>query len=77
MPAIITNAFRTYNADNFIQSLKPTTDTPAGLGNKIYLLIAKDSPWSGNSAGQYADGTYTDSIVPSPIDTTVAPFLTL
>ncbi len=78
MPAIITNAFRTYNADNFIQSLKPTTDTPAGLGNKIYLLIAKDSPWvasTGNSAGQYADGTYTDSIVPSPIDTTVAPFI--
>jgi len=75
MPAIITNAFRTYNADNFINSLKPTTDTPAGLGNKIYLLIAKDSPWSGNSAGQYADGSYSDSIIPAPKDTTVAPFL--
>ena len=75
MPAIITNAFRTYNADNFINSLKPTTDTPAGLGNKIYLLIAKDSPWSGNSAGQYADGSYSDSVIPTPKDTVVAPFL--
>ena len=75
MPAIITNAFRTYNADNFINSLKPTTDTPAGLGNKVYLLIAKDSPWSGNSAGQYADGSYSDSVIPAPKDTTVAPFL--
>jgi len=78
MPAIITNAFRTYNADNFIRSLKPTSDTPAGLGNKIYLLIAKDSPWlpsAGNSAGQYATGSYSDSIIPSPIDTTVAPFI--
>ena len=76
MPAIITNAFRTYNADNFIRSLEAdTASTGDGLGNKIYLLIAKDSPWSGNSAGQYADGSYSDSIIPQPIDTTVAPFL--
>jgi len=75
MPAIITNAFRTYNADNFINSLKATDATPAGLGNKMYLMIAKDSPWSGNSAGQYADGSYSDSIIPTPKDTTVAPFL--
>ena len=36
MPAIITNAFRTYNADNFIKSL--VDDTAAlgdGLGNKM------------------------------------------
>ena len=75
MPAIITNAFRTYNADNFINSLTATDATPAGLGNKIYLMIAKDSPWSGNSAGQYADGSYSDSIIPTPKDTTVAPFI--
>ena len=40
MPAIITNAFRTYNADNFINSLKATDATPAGLGNRMYLMIA-------------------------------------
>jgi hypothetical protein len=76
MPAIITNAFRTYNADNFIKSLEAdTAATGDGLGNKIYLLIAKDSPWSGNSIGQYADGSYSDSAVPTPKDTVVAPFI--
>ncbi len=76
MPAIITNAFRTYNADNFIRSLEADTATAGdGLGNKIYLMIAKDSPWSGNSTGQYADGSYSDSVIPIPKDTVVAPFL--
>jgi len=79
MPAIITNAFRTYNADNFIKSLEPDTATTGdGLGNKIYLMIAKDSPWTnsaGNSDGQYVNGSYSDSVIPIPVDTTVAPFI--
>ena len=32
MPAIITNAFRTYNADNFISSFST---------NKVYLMMEK------------------------------------
>ena len=76
MPAIITNAFRTYNADNFIKSLEAdTASTGDGLGNKIYLMIAKDSPWSGASVGQYAEGSPSDTVIPIPKDTTVAPFI--
>ena len=77
MPAIITNAFRTYNADNFIKSLEAdTAATGDGLGNKIYLMIAKDDSWGpGASAGQYAETSASDSIVPTPKDSTVAPFI--
>ena len=82
MPAIITNGFRKYNADNFMQSLAATTATPAGLGNKIYLMIGKADAWVSSSGtyggpeiGQYADGTYSDSTIPIPTDTTVAPFI--
>jgi len=65
MPAIITNAFRTYNADNFI--------TAFGT-NKMYLMIGKATPWSGADLRQYT-GTPTDTALPTPIDTTVAPFV--
>ena len=65
MPAIITNAFRTYNADNFI--------TAFGT-NKMYLMIAKADAWSGADLRQYT-GTPTDTALPTPIDTTVAPFV--
>ena len=65
MPAIITNAFRTYNADNFI--------TAFGT-NKMYLMIGKADPWSGADLRQYT-GTPTDTSLPTPIDTTVAPFV--
>ena len=77
MPAIITNAFRTYNADNFIKSLEAdTAATGDGLGNKIYLMIAKDDSWGpGASAGQYVETSASDSIVPTPKDSTVAPFI--
>jgi len=76
MPAIITNAFRTYNADNFIKSLEAdTAATGDGLGNKMYLMIAKDDEWSGVSAGQYAEAAPSDSVIPTPKDTTVAPFI--
>ena len=66
MPAIITNAFRTYNADNFIGSFST---------NKMYLMIGKADAWSGASLGQYTEGSPTDTAIPTPIDTTVAPFI--
>ena len=66
MPAIITNAFRTYNADNFISSFST---------NKMYLMIGKADSWSGVSAGQYTEGSPSDIAIPTPIDTTVAPFI--
>ena len=66
MPAIITNAFRTYNADNFISAFS---------SNKMYLMIGKDAAWSGASLGQYAESSPSDTAIPVPIDTTVAPFI--
>ena len=66
MPAIITNAFRTYNADNFVSSF--TT-------NKMYLMIGKSDSWSGASVGQYSEGSPSDTAIPTPIDTTVAPYI--
>ena len=66
MPAIITNGFRTYNADNFIGSFST---------NKVYLMIGKATPWSGASLGQYTETSPTDTSIPTPIDTTVASFI--
>jgi hypothetical protein len=66
MSAIIHNSFRKYNADNFIASMGT---------NKVYLMIGKDSPWSGASAGEYVEQTPTDMIIPVPIDTTVSPYI--
>ena len=66
MPAIITNGFRTYNADNYIGSFST---------NKMYLMIGKADAWSGASLGQYTEGSPTDTAIPTPIDTTVAPFI--
>ncbi len=66
MPAIITNAFRTYNADNFISSFST---------NKVYLMIGKADAWSGADLGQYAESSPTDTVIPTPIDTTVAPYI--
>jgi len=66
MPAIITNAFRTYNADNFIGSF---------ASNYVYLMIGKADAWSGASIGQYTESTPSDTAIPTPIDTTVAPYI--
>ncbi len=66
MSAIINNSFRKFNADNFISAFG---------SNSIYLMIGKNTPWSGNSAGEYADGSYSDTNVPIPLDTGVAPFI--
>ena len=66
MPAIITNAFRTYNADQFISSFST---------NKMYLMIGKASPWSGADLGQYTASSPSDTSIPTPIDTTVAPYI--
>ena len=66
MPAIITNAFRTYNADNFIDAFST---------NKMYLMIGKATPWSGASAGQYSEASPSDTAIPTPLDTTVAPYI--
>jgi hypothetical protein len=66
MPAIITNAFRTYNADNFIGSFST---------NKMYLMIGKANSWSGASLGQYTEASPSDTAIPTPIDTTVGPFI--
>ena len=66
MPAIITNAFRTYNADQFISSFS---------SNKMYLMIGKASPWSGADLGQYTSSSPSDTTIPTPIDTTVAPYI--
>jgi len=66
MPAIITNAFRTYNADNFISSFST---------NKMYLMIGKDDAWSGASLGQYSEASPSDTSIPVPIDTAMAPYI--
>ncbi len=66
MSAIIHNGFRKFNADNFITSVGT---------NKIYLMIGKDSAWSGASAGEYNETTPTDAVVPIPIDTTSAQYI--
>ena len=66
MPAIITNAFRTYNADNFIDAFS---------SNKMYLMIGKADSWSGADLGQYSAASPTDTAIPTPIDTTVAPYI--
>lgn len=66
MSAIIHNSFRKYNADNFITSIGT---------NKVYLVIGKDTPWNGASAGEYNEPTPTDTAIPIPIDTTVAPLI--
>lgn len=66
MPAIITNAFRTYNADNFISSFST---------NNMYLMIGKADSWSGADLGQYTESSPSDTAIPTPIDTTVAPFI--
>ena len=66
MPAIITNAFRTYNADNFIDSF---------ASNKMYLMIGKADSWSGASLGQYTETSPSDTAIPTQIDTTVATFI--
>ena len=66
MPAIITNAFRTYNADNFISAFST---------NKVYLMIGKADAWSGADLGQYTEASPSDTSIPVPIDTTVAPYI--
>jgi hypothetical protein len=68
MSAIIHNTFRKFNADNFIAFVDGDPKT-------LYLGIGKTTPWSGNSTGEYVDGTYSDLAVPVPIDTTIAPYL--
>jgi hypothetical protein len=64
MSAIINNSFRKYQADNFISSF--TT-------NNIYVAIGKNDPWDGASLGEYSQPSPSDTAVPTPDDTTVAP----
>jgi len=68
MSAIIHNSFRKFNADNFIDFID-------GTPKVLYLGIGKNDPWSGNSAGEYVNGTYSDVTIPVPIDTTAAPYI--
>jgi len=66
MSAIINNTFRKFNADNFI--------TAVGT-EKVYLMIGKNTAWSGASLGEYTEATPSDSAIPVPIDTAVSPYL--
>ena len=66
MSAIINNSFRKYNADNFITSIST---------NKVYLMIGKNDPWSGTSAGEYVETSPSDIDVPVPIDTSVSQYI--
>ena len=66
MSAIINNSFRKFNADNFITSFGT---------NKIYLMIGKNTAWSGASSGEYTETSPSDSAIPVPIDTAVSPYL--
>lgn len=64
MSAIINNSFRKYQADNFISSF---------TSNNIYVAIGKNDPWNGASLGEYSQTTPSDTVVPTPDDTSVAP----
>jgi len=64
MSAIINNKFRTFNADNFITSIGT---------NSVYLLIGKNDVWTGASRGEYTETTPSDTVIPIPIDTDIAP----
>ena len=66
MSAIINNTFRKFNADNFITSIGT---------NKVYLMIGKNTAWSGASSGEYTETSPSDSAIPVPIDTAVSPYL--
>ena len=66
MTAIVGNAFRKYNADSFIGSFAT---------NKVYLMIGKNDAWASTGAGQYAGSGFSDTTIPTPIDTTQAPYI--
>ena len=66
MTAIVGNAFRKYNADSFISSFGT---------NKVYLMIGKNDAWASTGAGQYAGSGFSDTTIPTPIDTTQAPYI--
>lgn len=66
MTAIVGNAFRKYNADSFISSFS---------SNKVYLMIGKNDAWASTGAGQYAGSGFSDTTIPTPIDTTQAPYI--
>jgi len=66
MTAIVGNLFRKYNADSFISSFGT---------NKIYLMIGKNDAWASTGAGQYSGSGFSDTSIPTPIDTTVAPYI--
>lgn len=66
MSAIINNSFRTFNANNFIDSV-------AIDRNSVYLAIGKSDPWSGPSEGEYDATTPSDVNPPAPpLDTSIA-----
>jgi len=66
MTAIVGNAFRKYNADSFINSFED---------NNVYLMIGKKDEWASTGAGQYAGSGFSDTSIPTPIDTTQAPYI--
>ena len=66
MTAIVGNAFRKYNADSFIDSFST---------NYVYLMIGKKDEWASTGAGQYAGSGFSDTSIPTPIDTTQASYI--
>jgi hypothetical protein len=66
MTAIVGNAFRKYNADSFIDSFS---------SNNVYLMIGKNDAWASTGAGQYAGSGFSDTSIPTPVDTTQAPYI--
>jgi hypothetical protein len=66
MTAIVGNAFRKYNADSFIDSFS---------SNYVYLMIGKNDAWASTGAGQYAGSGFSDTSIPTPLDTTQAPYI--
>ena len=66
MTAIVGNAFRKYNADSFISSFS---------SNNVYLMIGKNDAWASTGAGQYAGSGFSDTSIPTPVDTTQAPYI--
>ncbi|MDP7367236.1 MAG: hypothetical protein QGH83_08245, partial [Candidatus Pacebacteria bacterium] len=54
------------NSDSFINSFED---------NNVYLMIGKKEEWASTGAGQYAGSGFSDTSIPTPIDTTQAPYI--
>ena len=67
MPAIINNAFRLFQTQNYLESFSETSP------DIMYLFLGKASGWSGTSEGEYS-GTGSDSSPPTPVDAAVTDY---